>query len=149
MGTADKRQYLENLARTLMGQLGVTDDSVGVDSYHHDIIGAGIRQKLYQRVFQDLRHLKVETLVRILAAVCSDDVGDCETQTEPSEWEKLHKGEVRCKLAHIHSHVRKHWLDGFEKSSPKAIIQHMAATAVVAAMYDIVVNRKKLVPVAS
>ena len=142
MGNKKSRVYLENFARTLMGQLEIQDGEVGVDSYQCDIIAAGIRQKLYKRVIQDMRHLQPETRARIVASF-HNNIGMAEPydQSHGEPFEALKSGTVYCTPAHVHYNARKNWLAGFVSASPLAILRHVSATIVVAAMYDIVVQK--------
>ena len=147
MGKSKDREYIENIAQTLMGQLDISDDAVGVDNYHHDVIAAGVRKRTFNRVFQDLRHMTVGTLAGIVS--CGGIIGVPGEQEKPEQWELLHNGKTPCTLNHVHYRDRKHWLDDIEHYPPSHVIRHMAATVIVAAMYDLVVAKKQLVPAAS
>lgn len=132
------RKYIEDKARTLMGQLCITQGEVGVDDYPHHIIRADIRTVCHKKIFLDLRHERLETLALTASFGIPGIPGE---QEAPPEWDKLHRGETNCTLSHVHYH-EKHWLDGLKKESPEAVIRHMAASAIVAAMYDLVVRKE-------
>ncbi|MEI7777122.1 MAG: hypothetical protein WCI52_00755 [bacterium] len=134
------RGYIENIARTLMGQLDVSEDEVGIDSYAHDYISVRIRVKLCKRVFQDIRHMRLETLARIADYGI---VGAPKCQNESPAWEKLQSGEEPCTMSHLVVWDEKNWLQSVSTESPRVVIRHMAALAIVAAMYDITVRNRK------
>jgi len=122
-----------------MGQLDINEDSVGINSYRFDRISAGIRKKLVIKVFRDLRHLKTETIARL--ASCGI-MGTPEGQYKSPAYERLHSGLEPCTMCFVHP-WESSWMGEKQNEGPRAIIQYMAATAVVAAMYDIVIQSTK------
>jgi len=132
------RKYIENVAHTLMGQLNVTEDSVGLDSYDYDLISTRIRQKLFMRVFQDIRHMKIETLAHI--ATCGI-VGKQGCQNGHTALKRLKSGEDHCTMSHVHGWDEA-WLERVKLQKPEIVIRHMAASAIVAAMYDITIRSR-------
>ncbi len=142
MGDRANRTYIRNFARTLMGQLSVDvpRGEVGISSYKYDLIAAGIRADLTERVFQDLRHLKNETIARL--AVCGI-MGTAEGQHQSPAYERLQQGLEPCTMCFVH-HWRNNWIEEKKGEGPRAIIRYMAATAIVAAMYDLVIESGKV-----
>lgn len=139
MGKEAARKYIRNFARTLMGQLKVTEGEVGINRYHYDLISVGIRNKLVERVFQDLRHLKTETVARL--ATCGTMGTASGQQTSPA-YERLQQGLEACTMSFVH-HWDEKWIEKKKDEGPSAVMRYMAATAVVAAMYDLVVQSDK------
>ncbi len=142
MGKAADRKYIKNFARTMMGQLNVNvpNGEVGINRYHHDLIAASIRRKLVEQVFQDLQHLKIETIARLAA---SGIMGTAEGQHASPAYERLQSGLDPCTMCFVH-HWTNNWLEKKKSEGPAAIMRYMAATAVVAAMYDLVVQKKEV-----
>lgn len=130
-----------------MGQLEVNEDEVGINEYNYDVIAVGIRQKLVNRVYRDLRHLKLEKVARLAV---SGIMGTPHGQNSESAYSRLQAGSEPCTMWSVH-HWDKEWIQYKEDEAPEAVIRYMAATAVVAAMYDLVVcaNKNKKVKAAA
>ncbi len=142
MGKQRQLVYIENIATTLMGQLRITDDQVGVDTYSHDMISGRIREKLHERVFCYIRHMKVETLAQILSSGVLSNPAAPREQAHGDAWQRLHSGVDRCTVNHV-MYNQPTWLSGTESMTDCVdILRHCAATALVAAMYDIVVHKR-------
>ena len=138
MGKEADRKYIRNFAKTLMGQLDVNvpRGEVGISRYIYDIVAAGIRSDLVERVFQDLRHVTIETNARL--ARCGI-MGTAEGQQESPAYDRLQKGLEPCTMCFVHD-WHEDWINKKKNGGSEAIIRYMAATAVVAAMYDLVVE---------
>lgn len=139
MGKEVDRRYIRNFAKTLMSQLrvDVPRGQVGISSYCYDVVASGIREDLVELVYLDLRHLKGETVARL--ATCGI-MGTAEGQHKDYEYLRLQSGLDPCTMCFVH-HWNSDWIGKKKNDGPAAVIKYMAATAVVAAMYDLVVQK--------
>ena len=113
------------------------------------MISGRIRERLHERVFCDIRHMKVETLAQILASGVLSNPATPKEQTHDASWSRLQKGVDRCTVNHV-MYNQPTWLSGTESMTNCVdILRHCAAIALVAAMYDIVVRKRLPKPKAS
>ena len=152
MGKAKRRQYIENLATSLIGQLRI-DEGAGLEHYEHDIISGGIRVGIYEKVLIDIRHMNEVTLAQIVCCGEAPAVpkGKRDKRSGSTFWDDLQTGRINCPLDHVHYALRVgppeiNWLAGFEEKSGLEILRHVAATVIVAAMYDVMNKRKNARP---
>ncbi len=139
MGNPANRRYIRNFAKTLMGQLGVDEDEVGISNYKFDLIAANIREDLVRRVYVDLRNLNTATLARL--AECGIMGTPKDQQNEPG-YSRLHRGLEPCTMCFVHPWEHPEWILEKRSDGPVAIIRFMAATAIVAAMYDLIIEQR-------
>ncbi|MDD4988844.1 MAG: hypothetical protein PHV42_00245 [Candidatus Pacebacteria bacterium] len=86
--------------------------------------------------------MKLETLAKIASCAI---VGEPRGQSSGEPWKRLKAGLDKCTTNHVHWNRPKGWLQGLEAASPEKVIRHMAASVILATMYDLKVrqlNRK-------
>ncbi len=150
MGKAKQRQYIENLAQSLIGQLKI-DEGAGLESYNCGIMPRAVRYAIYKKVLVDIRRLNEATLTRIVCCGEAPAVSKAD-RTWPNVrsafWYDLRDGEIHCPLDHVHTDVFdpkpvvSNWLADVEEKSGLEILRHIAATVITAAMYDVMNKRK-------
>ena len=124
-----------------MGQLGVRVENgeVGISSYAFDRIAPGIREKLVGRVYFNIRNLSTAKLARL--AECGI-MGTSKGQQDEPGYSRLHRGLESCTMCFVHHWEHPEWILEKQWDGPVAIIGFIAATAIVAAMYDLTIEQR-------
>ena len=148
MGKFKQRQLIEKFARSHIGQFQGVESIL--DHRRDDTLAGAVRKRIYVRVLSSIHRMNPEKLTKIIC--CGERPAILKAERDGSFWHELMTGKINCPLDHVHYNisgskpVESNWLADFEEKSGLEIIRHIAATVIVAAMYDEMNRRRNALP---